>query len=121
MLQVAPIKAVEGDFPRKWMTDDYFDLYVWYEENGSIHGLQLCYDKKDDPRALTWLQAGAMRHNRIDDGEESPEANRSPILTDACPFHLEPLRTEFLTRAANIESEIRALVVEKIDAFARSQ
>jgi hypothetical protein len=121
MLQIAPIKAVPGDFLRKWMTDDYFDLYVWYEDDGSIHGFQLCYDKAGDPRALTWVQNGTMRHQRIDDGEDSPEANRSPILTQSCPFERVPLRTAFLTRTVEIEREIRALVLAKIDAFADSE
>lgn len=37
-------RAVQGDYKRSWMTDEYFDLIVWYEPGNAIHGFQLCYD-----------------------------------------------------------------------------
>src|SRR4051812_13107535 len=111
MLRTIRTTRRDGEFPRQWMTDDYFDLYVWYRDDGSIHGFQLCYDKGCDQRALTWSQPGNFSHQRIDDGEDSPQANRSPILTQACPFQTEPLRTEFLNRSAAVDAEIRGLIL----------
>ena len=117
MLRQVPIKNVPGDRPRKWMTDDYFDLYVWYQEDGTIFGFQLCYDKDHDQRALTWTVKGRFQHDRVDSGEESVFANRSPVLTKNCPFYREPVRKEFLARCGEIEPEISTLVLEVIDRY----
>jgi hypothetical protein len=71
---------VAGDLPRSWMTDEYFDLFVWYEEDGTIHGFQLCYDKPGTERAITWLRTGRLSHTLVDSGEDKPGANRIPVL-----------------------------------------
>ena len=56
MLTQYPIRPVEGDFDRCWITDDYFDLFVWYHADCTIHGFQLCYGKPTNERALTWTR-----------------------------------------------------------------
>jgi len=110
-------RVVRGDKPRKWISDDYFDLYVWYEPDSTIFGFQLCYDKGRDERALTWTRAGSFKHNRVDDGESNVYSNSSPILMENCPFDLPPVRTEFLKRSKKISPEIRKLVLERLDAY----
>ena len=43
MLTPAPKRKINGDYERRWMADDYFDLIVWYEPSGAgVHGFQLC-------------------------------------------------------------------------------
>jgi hypothetical protein len=117
MLHDVVIRAVPGDFPRKWMFDDYFDLYLWYQPDGTVFGFQLCYDKDRDQRALTWDRAGKFQHNRVDAGEAKPNANQTPILSEPCPFSREPVRSEFVKRAVHLEPAIVALILSKIDAF----
>jgi hypothetical protein len=72
--------AICGDYKRSWMSDDYFDLVVWYERSNAIHGFQLCYDKPHWERALTWMFDRGFIHAAIDSGEEDPQANRTPVL-----------------------------------------
>ena len=117
MLKKVPIKRVENDRPRRWMTDDYFDLYVWYQGDGSIYGFQLCYDKERDQRALTWTVEGRFQHDRVDSGEQTVYDNRSPVLTKGCPFFREGVRKEFIARSAEIEPEISKLVLSVIDQY----
>ena len=45
MLDAAPKRHVHGDYDRRWLSDDYFDLIVWYTSTNTVHGFQLCYDK----------------------------------------------------------------------------
>jgi hypothetical protein len=45
MFDKAPKKSVRGDYDRRWLSDDYFDLIVWYTSDDTVHGFQLCYDK----------------------------------------------------------------------------
>ena len=52
MLANTPRKPVAGDRDRRWIADEYFDLIVWYEDDQTIHGFQLCYDKPGRERAL---------------------------------------------------------------------
>lgn len=53
MLRKMAARQIEGEPPRQWIADDYFDLCVWYEPNGDLFGFRLCYDKDADERVLT--------------------------------------------------------------------
>ncbi|MBL8993039.1 MAG: hypothetical protein JNM63_06830, partial [Spirochaetia bacterium] len=35
-----------GDLPRRWFTNEYFDLILWFEneDRKTLFGFQLCYD-----------------------------------------------------------------------------
>jgi len=120
MLTDRPIKAVAGDLPRQWMFDDYFDLIVWYERGDAeqIHGFQLVYDREGNPRALTWMRSGEFFHAAVDTGEQTPLANRTPILVADGSFPSAAVSREFLRRSELLDHEIRELVVAKIAEFA---
>lgn len=63
-------KQYSGEGFRRWFTDDYFDLIVWYKnDRKTIDGFQLCYDKEHKERALTWRSSGSYVHTGVDDGE----------------------------------------------------
>ncbi|MDR3460292.1 MAG: hypothetical protein P4N60_22920 [Verrucomicrobiae bacterium] len=118
MLQEKSTKANQSDFARRWLTDDYFDLIVWYEPGGGIHGFQLCYDKTGRERALTWTQSRGFAHNSVDSGETAPTANLTPVLVPDGAFHGAPVREQFLSRCTQIDELIRKFVLGKIDEFA---
>lgn len=111
MLRDEPIRNVRGDLRRRWMTDDYFDLIVWLEADETIHGFQLCYDKPHKEHALTWTRAEGFSHHGVDTGENSPEANQTPILTAGGPFPATLVQEEFRKRSAELSPEIRDLVL----------
>ncbi len=121
MLTTRPIEPVTGDLPRRWMSDDYFDLIVWYDPDGGVHGFQLCYDKPGRERALTWTRADGARHERIDTGEYDPRANRTPVLMPDGSFPADVVRVEFVSRSAKLIEPIRTLVLSMIDEFASRQ
>jgi hypothetical protein len=98
MLTNSPREPVEHDRDRRWIADEYFDLIVWYEPDGAIHGFQLCYDKPGRERALTWTRERGFVHTAIDSGESRPTANRTPILVPDGVFPTEDVRREFLVR-----------------------
>jgi hypothetical protein len=93
------------------MSDDYFDFIVWYADDGTTHGFQLCYDKSGDERAINWTREGKLTHYIVDSGEEKPTANRTPVLRPGGAFDRERVRTEFLERSQEIDPEIRDLVL----------
>jgi hypothetical protein len=121
MLATQKKVRVRGDYRRSWMSDDYFDLIVWYEPSNAVHGFQLCYGKPDSERALTWLRNRGFGHSRIDSGEEQPESNRTPILLpDGC-FPTEEVSLEFRRRSERLPKSLRNFVLAKLKQFASEQ
>ena len=117
MLTDQPIRSVANDYDRRWMSDEYFDLIVWYESDGQIHGFQLCYDKPGRERALTWTHEQGFHHSAVDGGESKPTANRTPILVADGLFPVEQVRTEFIARGGSLDAEIRDLVLIRIKEY----
>jgi hypothetical protein len=112
---------VRGDYRRSWMSDDYFDLIVWYEPSNAIHGFQLCYGKPESERALTWLKARGFSHSKIDSGEDDPEANRAPILLPDASFPTAEVNREFRRRSEQLPKSLRNFVLAKVKQFAAKQ
>ena len=51
--EIANLRQISEEGHRRWFTDSYFDLIVWYERDGAtLAGFQLCYDKEGEERAL---------------------------------------------------------------------
>jgi hypothetical protein len=119
MLDEAPKKAVAGDYDRRWISDDYFDLIVWYTPGDTIHGFQLCYEKPQGERALTWLSGRGFSHMEVSSGDEDPEANRTPVLVPDGSFPADTVLAEFARRGSALPPDLRELVIEKIGEFVR--
>jgi len=102
------------DTNRRWFSDDYFDLIVWYDTDRRLIGFQLCYDMQGNEHAFTWREGTGTAHHRIDSGESSPLKNMTPVLVPvgAVPYNM--LARQFRERAANIDADITALVLRKL-------
>ena len=121
MLTNQPIRTIARDLDRRWFSDDYFDLIVWYEREDRIHGFQLCYDKTGRERALTWNRERGFLHTAVDSGEAMPTANRSPILVADGAFPFEQVRSEFTTRSSLLPAEVRELVLDRVRDYENGQ
>jgi hypothetical protein len=111
-------KQNPGDLFRRWYHDDYFDLIVWFDPDGSVHGFQLCYDKTGDERSLTWRATGAYSHDRIDDGEGRPFRHKSaPIVVPDGIFNAPDVVRRFLDESAELPEDVRSLVLEAIREY----
>jgi hypothetical protein len=117
MLVNVPTTAAKHDFDRRWISDDYFDLVVWYESGQKVHGFQLCYNKSGNERALTWIRNRGFVHTAIDSGESTPTANRTPILVADGAFPFELIISEFIARGKHLPAEIRDLVLTSIKDY----
>jgi hypothetical protein len=100
---------------RRWYTDDYFELIVWYHDDNSISGFQLCYDRSKQEHALTWRAGEGSGHHRIDSGEASPLKNMTPVLLPDGVVPYTALIQRFQERAANIDPAIVRLVVRVLN------
>jgi hypothetical protein len=117
MLTDEPKRNVRGDYDRRWMSDDYFDLIVWYNRDDAVHGFQLCYGKPQWERALTWISGRGFSHTEVQTGEERATANRTPILVPDGSFPANEVRREFQRRAGGLPNDICDLVLAKIAEF----
>ena len=111
--EIRPVKQHEGEGTRRWFTSDFFDLIVWYDEKG-ILGFQLCYDKQDFERSLTWKKGMGYSHNKIDDGEIPGQNKMTPILVPDGMFLKESIAARFKSESENLEEDLFNFIYRKI-------
>jgi len=119
--EIANPRQVPGEGARRWFTDSYFDLIVWYEREGSaIAGFQLCYDKEREERALTWLRGKGFDHKRIDDGEVTGRMKMTPVLLPDGAFDYTAIAERFRRESESIDPEIRDFVYDTVMRYPRT-
>jgi hypothetical protein len=117
LVEIPNARQVAGEGRRRWFTDDYFDLIVWYGEEEHPIGFQLCYDKGDHERALTWTRAHGYQHDRVDSGEIPGHSKMTPIIVADGAFDREPVARRFGAESLRIDREVAAFVIEKLNRF----
>lgn len=118
MKEILDVSQIPGEPRRRWFSDDYFDLIVWFDPQGEIAGFQLCYDSKKNPRALTWLRDRGFAHDGIDDGDDPLLGYKStPILVPNGPFDTLEIHKRFAEASTGLPENIARLVLEKIQSF----
>jgi hypothetical protein len=112
--EIRDARQIRGEGFRRWFTDEYFDLIVWYDDAKALVGFQLCYDKQDRERALTWTREHGFQHNRIDAGEVPGHAKMTPVIIADGLFAATPVAERFMLASASIDKDIARLVHETI-------
>ncbi len=110
---------------RRWFDDDYFDLIIWYdadfltEKSAHVIGFQLCYDKQEKEKVLTWRQKYGFTHDAVD--KEDPEMkNISPVLIADGLFQATTVLKEFEKRSYEVDKNLKKFVIEKIEEFCKN-
>jgi hypothetical protein len=120
--EIADPRQVPGEGRRRWFTDSYFDLIVWYEREGAaITGFQLCYDKEREERALTWRRSKGFDHKRIDDGDVTGRMKMTPVLIPDGAFDYSAIAEQFRRESETIDPEIRDFVHDKVMRYPQSE
>jgi len=110
-------RQIPGEGVRRWFTDEYFDLIVWYDDLGGILGFQLCYDKGKHERAVTWRSTGSYIHEAVDDGELYGRNKMTPVMVQDGAFDRERIADRFRKHAAGIDRDLTAFVLDKLSLF----
>jgi hypothetical protein len=112
--ELKAVSQIPGQPRRRWFMDDFFDLVVWYDDENEICGFQLCYNKDEDERALTWRRQTSYTHYRVDDGETKPHSKSTPILVADGIFDNKVIADRFKQESKNVERLVSEFVLEKI-------
>jgi hypothetical protein len=115
--EIRNARQIEGEGFRRWFTDEYFDLIVWYGDDGSLFGFQLCYDKQVRERALTWTRDHGFQHNRIDSGETPGHSKMTPVIIADGAFSRDPVAERFRQESASIDPGIARLVYDTVRSY----
>jgi hypothetical protein len=116
------IRQREGEGFRRFFTDGYFELMVWYgDDRKAITGFQLAYDVKGRERVVTYKvdEGRVMRSHHYNTGNsfELHGSAWSSILAGD-PGTLEPMIYDrFLIAARHIEPEILEYVKDHLKDF----
>ena len=121
LAEIQNCRQVPGEGRRRWFTDSFFDLIVWYQGDGSqIRGFQLCYDKQSSERALTWHRGQGFDHRRIDDGEYPGRMKMTPILVPDGAFDYAVIAERFREESGRIDADIRGFVYKTLMSYSRN-
>lgn len=115
--EVQNARQVAGEGFRRWFTDRDMDLIVWYEDDGSFSGFQLCYDKERRERALSWRARGGFLHEKVDDGEGWIGPKMTPVLVPDGAFDKAAVAASFRQKAEGIDAGIVSFVDGKIGSY----
>lgn len=109
------VRQIPGDPQRRWFSDDYFDLIVWFAPEGAIWGFQLCYDREKKPRALTWTLENGYKHAGIDSGEHDWGSSKSsPVLVSDGTFEAPAVTKRFRDAAGELPFALISFILEKL-------
>lgn len=115
--EIANVRQVPGESPRRWFTSSDLDLILWLGPRGQPHGFQLCYGKRErDERALTWWPERGLSHSIVDEGRSEPlKMKGSPLLKEA-PAQFDPagVLTRFLGSKGELAPEYVDFVAQRL-------
>jgi len=119
MLVEFPNLSQSGEGYRRLFTDEFFDLYIWYDKkDGELTGFQLNYSVRDDPHSLTCSVGGSCTHARIDEGEDSPGRFKgTPILVSDGVFEKTPVLERFQASSLKLDTKIKNVIIEAIQNY----
>lgn len=118
MLHEIPyVRQIPGKGRRRWFSDAYFDLVVWYAGDGTVRAFQLRYDKHEQERAFTWRKGHRCVHQEIDTGEWPGHSETSPVLRGRSAVPTRGLERRFFWECGSIDD--RALVRLVCDTISR--
>ena len=95
---------------RRWFEGEGIDLIVWIDANSFVEGFQIC---RDD-HALTWRRGFGFEYGRVDEGDDSPLKNLSPIIVPNGSIPWNAVVTQFQTLSDTLEPSLRELILGRL-------
>jgi hypothetical protein len=103
-----------GGRRRRWFASPQCDLVLWVNDDLSLWGFQLCYDKPENEHALTWIQDAGFSHMIVDTGGPNRHGKGTPFLVPDGVYDAHYIRTLFERESSEVPREYHAFIVAKI-------
>jgi hypothetical protein len=117
------VRQREGEGFRRWFSDPYFDVIIWYDrKGGEMTGFQVCYDKGRTERAYTRkLEARMVRSHRfVANGPVEVGSNKmTSILKGDAAAVDEAVLSRFRDSAMGLEPELVEAIVSEMEEYNR--
>jgi hypothetical protein len=110
------VRQIEGEGFRRWFTNGYFDLIVWYKDDKTtLVGFQLCFESK----ALTWTVERGYDLSAVDDGEQGAagSSKMTPVLVAGGHFKPRVVAQRFHEASVSIDRKLADFIAARIIAF----
>jgi hypothetical protein len=112
------VRQIPGEPKRRWFSSDDFDLIVWVADDQSFNGFELCYDKGNRERSISWRRAGGFRHMAVDDGEQRPGKHKaSPVLIPDGYFDARQVHSALSAVSHMLPAEIAGYVLKALERY----
>lgn len=110
------VRQIPGEQRRRWFSSEDFDLIVWFNDDGTFAGFELCYDKKRSEHSLIWRETDGFAHMAVDDGEQRPGRYKaSPILIRDGHFDAGRIHSAFVEECRSLPGEIADYVLKTLE------
>lgn len=103
-----------GGRRRRWFASPRCDLVVWINDDESLWGFQLCYDKPATEHALTWIREAGFSHMAVDTGGANGHGKGTPFLVQDGVYDAGYIRTVFERESGEVPLEYRSFIGAKI-------
>lgn len=116
LTELKNVKQIAGEPRRRWFASADMDLIVWYGDDDSLTGFELCYDKNSSEHAFIWRSGSGYAHMAVDDGEQKSVLNHkeTPILIADGHIDANHIYDVFSGSCKNLPVATVAFVKQKI-------
>ena len=117
MREILNVRQHTDESRRRWFVDDYFELIVWFDAADRIVLFELSYDLEHDWRAIRWNAADGCTHFRVDDGEDRPHRNATPLLRKATDPPPEAMWDAFERQSGSLDEAVLPVVAVRLREY----
>lgn len=118
MKEYRNVRQISGEAQRRWFYSDEFDLIVWLADDQRITGFELCYDKRDFEKSISWRDETGFRHMAVDNGEHRPGKHKAtPILVQDGLFDASRVYSDFRAVSHTLPEEIAGFVLNALKQY----
>jgi hypothetical protein len=116
MKEFSQVRQIPGEPRRRWFYSDDFDLVIWFNDDGSPTGFELCYDKRTLQRAVRWDSQHGLQTRVVDEGEERPGKHKATplLLTDVDLLDLPRVRSAFAAESPSLPRAVADCVQQAL-------
>jgi len=108
------VRQIAEESFRRCFSGPNMDLTVWVDADGGITGFELCYDKENAERAVRWIKGNGFDHQRVDDGEQRPWDNLTPILVPDGVFPVKKISRLFQQNSREMDQSFAKFIYRKL-------